>query len=62
MRGRWTCQDCWDYNGVKCCDPQPDDGRSVHHPYDKPCSRGARIGDNGEWFVKEDGSKVDAAK
>jgi hypothetical protein len=54
----YRCGDCWDYNGVRCCDIQRDDGRTVHHPYDKPCTRGVRTGDDGEWFIKEDGSKV----
>jgi len=37
-----TCADCADYDGIKCCEPQPDDSRTMHYANSKPCNRGVR--------------------
>jgi len=31
------CEDCWNYNGIRCTEPHPDDGRSIHEPGSHTC-------------------------
>lgn len=38
-----VCEDCFDYDGTRCTDPQPSDRRTMHKPGDTPCTRGVRL-------------------